>query len=73
MKGRDAESLAVVLTQCPALAHLDLHYNYNFGSSGTERLPGPQIDFIFVQPVVLRNLESQGRSLSLSFLTSFLA
>jgi hypothetical protein len=40
MKGRDAESLAVVLMQCPALAHLDLHYNYNFGSAGTERLPG---------------------------------
>ena len=40
MKGQDAERLAEVLTQCPALAHLDLSYNSNFGSAGTERLAG---------------------------------
>jgi Ran GTPase-activating protein (RanGAP) involved in mRNA processing and transport len=40
MKGQDAERLAGVLTQCPALAHLDLGRNYNFGSAGAERLAG---------------------------------
>jgi Ran GTPase-activating protein (RanGAP) involved in mRNA processing and transport len=40
MKGQDADSLAGVLAQCPALAHLDLSENYNFGAAGAERLAG---------------------------------
>ena len=40
MKGQDAESLAGVLAQCPALAHLDLSGNHNFGSAGAEGLAG---------------------------------
>jgi Ran GTPase-activating protein (RanGAP) involved in mRNA processing and transport len=40
MKGQDAERLAGVLAQCPALAHLDLSLNYNFGAGGAERLAG---------------------------------
>ncbi len=40
MKGQDAERLAAVLAQCPALAHLDLSDNYNFGSAGAEKLAG---------------------------------
>ncbi len=35
-----AESLAGVLAQCPALAHLDLSGNYHFGAAGAERLAG---------------------------------
>jgi hypothetical protein len=38
IKGQDAEKLAGVLAQCPALAHLDLSHNYNFGAAGAERL-----------------------------------
>ena len=38
MKGQDAERLAGVLAQCPALAHLDLRGNYFFGAGGAERL-----------------------------------
>jgi hypothetical protein len=38
MKGPDTVSLAGVLTQCPALAHLDLSDNYIFGAAGAERL-----------------------------------
>ena len=34
MKGQDAESLAVVLSQWPELTHLDLRGNENFGSEG---------------------------------------
>jgi hypothetical protein len=34
MKGQDAERLAGVLAQCPALAHLDLSGNYGFGPGG---------------------------------------
>jgi hypothetical protein len=40
MEGQDAERLAEVLAQCPALAHLDLSGNTNFGAAGTERLAG---------------------------------
>ena len=40
MKGQDVESFAGVLAQCPALAHLDLSENYNFGAAGAERLAG---------------------------------
>jgi hypothetical protein len=40
MREQDAERLAEVLAQCPALAHLDLGYNYNFGAGGAERLAG---------------------------------
>jgi hypothetical protein len=32
--GQDAERLAEVLAQCPALAHLDLSGNLNFGAAG---------------------------------------
>jgi hypothetical protein len=40
MEGKDAERLAKVLAQCPALAYLDLSGNSNFGSAGTERFAG---------------------------------
>jgi hypothetical protein len=40
MKGRDAEMLAGVLAQCPALAHLDLSGNSDFRAAGAERLAG---------------------------------
>jgi hypothetical protein len=40
MKGQDADNLAGVLAQCPALAHLDLSRNGNFGAAGVERLAG---------------------------------
>ncbi len=40
MKGQDVESLAGVLAQCPALVHLDLCGNYEFGAAGTESLGG---------------------------------
>jgi hypothetical protein len=39
MTGQDVESLAGVLAQCPALAHLDLSGNY-IGAGGAERLAG---------------------------------
>ena len=41
MKGQDAERLAGVLAQCPALGHLDLSGNYIFGAlSGTQNRAG---------------------------------
>jgi Ran GTPase-activating protein (RanGAP) involved in mRNA processing and transport len=40
MKGQDAERLAGVLAQCPALVHLDLSGNYKFGAAGADRLAG---------------------------------
>ena len=40
MKGQVAERLAGVLAQCPALAHLDLSGNSDFGAAGAERLAG---------------------------------
>ena len=40
MKTQDVERLAGVLAQCPALAHLDLSGNYNFGAERAERLAG---------------------------------
>jgi Ran GTPase-activating protein (RanGAP) involved in mRNA processing and transport len=40
LQGQDAESLAGVLAQCPALEHLDLNHNYDFGAAGPERLAG---------------------------------
>ena len=40
MKGQDAERLAGVLEQCPALAHLDLSLNSDFRAAGAERLAG---------------------------------
>ncbi len=46
MRGQDAERLAGVLAQCPALAHLDLSVDRstgdygNYGAAGTERLLG---------------------------------
>jgi Ran GTPase-activating protein (RanGAP) involved in mRNA processing and transport len=40
MIGQDAERLAGVLAQCPALAHLDLSGNSEFGAAGAERLAG---------------------------------
>ena len=40
MKGQDAERLAGVLAQCPALAHLDLSGNSNVGAAGAESLAG---------------------------------
>jgi len=40
MKGQDAERLAGVLAQCPALAYLDISHNYNFGAAGADRLAG---------------------------------
>ena len=40
MKGQDAERLAGVLAECPALAHLDLSGNFDFGAAGAERLAG---------------------------------
>jgi hypothetical protein len=39
MEGQNAERLAGVLAQCPALAHLDLSSN-SIGSAGAERLAG---------------------------------
>jgi hypothetical protein len=36
----NAEKLAEVLLQCPALAYLDLSGNYAFGAAGAERLAG---------------------------------
>ena len=38
MEGPDAERLAGLLEQCPALVHLDLRGNYGFGAAGAERL-----------------------------------
>ena len=38
MRGHDAERLAGVLAQCPALAHLDLNCNWNFGAAGAKGL-----------------------------------
>jgi hypothetical protein len=38
MKGQDAERLAGVLAQCPALAHLDLSGNSDFGAGGARGL-----------------------------------
>jgi Ran GTPase-activating protein (RanGAP) involved in mRNA processing and transport len=40
MQEQDAERLAGVLAQCPALAHLDLCGNSGFGAAGAERLAG---------------------------------
>ncbi len=40
MKGQDAERLVGFLAQCPALAHLDLSWNVNFGAAGAEKLAG---------------------------------
>ena len=40
MKGHAVEQLAGVLTQCPALARLDLSGNSGFGAAGAERLAG---------------------------------
>ncbi len=40
MKGQDAEMLAGVLAQCPALAHLDLSGNSRVGAAGAESLAG---------------------------------
>jgi hypothetical protein len=40
MKGQNAQRFAGVLEQCPALAHLDLSENYNFGAAGAKRLAG---------------------------------
>ena len=42
MKGQDGARLQVagVMTQYPALSHLDVSGNYNFGSEGTESLAG---------------------------------
>ncbi len=40
MKGQNAERLAGVLAQGPALAHLDLSGNFNFGAAGAENLAG---------------------------------
>jgi Ran GTPase-activating protein (RanGAP) involved in mRNA processing and transport len=40
IEGEDAERLAEVLVQCPALAHLDLSGNYNFGAGGAKSLAG---------------------------------
>jgi hypothetical protein len=40
MKGQDAERLAGVLAHCPALAHLDLSGNSDFGAGGAERFAG---------------------------------
>jgi hypothetical protein len=40
MIGQDAERLAGVLAQCPALTHLDLSGNCGFGAAGAERLAG---------------------------------
>jgi hypothetical protein len=40
IKGQDAERLAGVLAQCPALAHLDLIHNYNLRAAGAGRLAG---------------------------------
>ena len=40
MKGQDAEILAAVLAQCPALAHLDLSENYHLAAGGPQRLAG---------------------------------
>jgi hypothetical protein len=40
MSGQDAERLAEVLAQCPALAHLNLGGNCIYGTAGTERLAG---------------------------------
>jgi hypothetical protein len=42
MKGQDADRLAGVLAQCPALAHLDVSGNLNFGTSGATRFAGVQ-------------------------------
>jgi Ran GTPase-activating protein (RanGAP) involved in mRNA processing and transport len=39
MKGQDAERLAGVLEQCPALAHLNLRRN-QIDDAGAERLAG---------------------------------
>jgi hypothetical protein len=40
MEGQDAERLVGVLAKCPALAHLDLSGNTNFGATGAGRLAG---------------------------------
>ena len=40
MEEQDAERLAGVLAQYPALAHLDLSGNYNFGAAGSVKFAG---------------------------------
>ena len=40
MKGQQALRFEGVLTQCPALAHLDLSGDFNFPATGAERLAG---------------------------------
>jgi hypothetical protein len=40
MKGHVTETLAGVLAQCPALAHLDVSGNSYFGAAGAKRLAG---------------------------------
>jgi hypothetical protein len=57
MKGQDAEGLAGVLAQCPALAHLDLSGNPNFGAAGAERLVG-----VLGQCTALAHLDLSGNN-----------
>ena len=58
MKGQDAERLAGVLAQCPALAHLDLSGNLNFKAEGTERLAG-----VIAQCAALAHLDLAGNKI----------
>jgi hypothetical protein len=44
MSGQDADCLAGVLAQCPALAHLDFSGNSDFGAGGAERLAGVHLN-----------------------------
>jgi hypothetical protein len=55
MKGQDAERLAGVLAQCPALAHLDLSGNSDFGAGGAASLAG-----VLAQCTALAHLKLSG-------------
>jgi hypothetical protein len=57
MKGTDAERLAGVLAQCPALAHLDLRGN-KIGTAGAERLAG-----VLTQCTALAHLDLSGNGI----------
>jgi hypothetical protein len=57
MTGQDAERLAAVLVQCPALAHLDLSGNQNFRAAGADRLAGVLVQCAVLTHVDLTNNE----------------
>jgi Ran GTPase-activating protein (RanGAP) involved in mRNA processing and transport len=57
MTGQEAERLAGVLAQCPALAHLNLHLN-GIGAAGAERLAG-----VLGQCTALAHLDLSGNQI----------